>query len=252
MQELTKAQEEYFKDSAMRKENGELWVCKHFQNSDIDEFDKEKIGTKGDFGFFGKGFYFTTDDAYGKPFGDRCYECYINMKNPLIIDDMTPYQKMELVEYLAEHHPDYGKPGGPTPIMTDDFDFSYEGEVLEAFDFHKENLMGGAFREYSVQIAEYAQSKGYDGILSDNPNKDMMLEIVVFEPNQIKLTNNLYPTKSNLFKDNSEDYIKENIGKLSTEEHIKIAKYVSEKKNAIKKADRMNKTKDEHGGKGAI
>ena len=54
MQELTRAQEEYFKGSAIRGRDGQLVVCYHLTNAEFDTFDKDKIG--GHNAFYGKGF----------------------------------------------------------------------------------------------------------------------------------------------------------------------------------------------------
>lgn len=226
MQELTNAQREYFKDSQMRNSNGELITCYHCTSHDFDVFDKSKIGEGRDVGFLGKGFYFTTDDSYCNEYGDNKYECYINIKNPLVINDTDYIEIMDIMDYLKENHPDYGKPGGPIELAMDADDDTI---ALTPEDFNGPTFFLGLWQDYSKQLTDYAKENGYDGILADPPGTGDVFEIVVFEPNQIKSIDNLYPTKSNNFKDNSREYLKEN--NPSFDERKEISKAIKEKHN---------------------
>ena len=71
-------------------ENGEPLVVYHNSNTDINIFDKNKIGTNGssEGGLFGKGFYFSTNKDYNKVFGNKEYAVFLNIKNP-ITDERT-------------------------------------------------------------------------------------------------------------------------------------------------------------------
>ena len=79
---LSKQQQEYFKDSKVRDENGNLQVMYHGSPNDFNIFDRNRA--KGS-GLYGRGLYFAydkgTSDLYEK--GGKTYEVYINSVNPL-------------------------------------------------------------------------------------------------------------------------------------------------------------------------
>lgn len=123
--ELTEAQIEYFKNSKVRDENGNLLVVYHGTTADFNIFDRAFGNSEGD---FGRGFYFTTngydvranyaneegadlvnkieryaelleadDVPYKKAYKmakdkyitaePRVIEAYLNIENPVVIDD---------------------------------------------------------------------------------------------------------------------------------------------------------------------
>ena len=94
--ELTKEQQEFFKDSKAVDRNGNLRVLYHGTGSDFTVFDRGRIeqnfqNTGGDLGF-----YFTpyrndaksyAKNATGYTGDGRIVEVYLNLKNPLIVED---------------------------------------------------------------------------------------------------------------------------------------------------------------------
>lgn len=246
--ELTKMQESFFENSKMRTSKGELTHCYHWTKNEFSEFDPSTISNEsGDNGYFGKGFYFTgrkefnsccTLEPEEKAAGKKQIQldCYLNIKNPLCIEDLGKSEKEDLLRYIKNHN-DYAY-----EVVASEEDFvSYLSkeyysdytDLIEQYnsgeiDFYKEiegvslsdlyyqmekeeeiitpdrlnfhELHSGLLMDYSALITEYAQSRGFDGIVSDNA--DRPVEIVVFEPNQIKAVDNLYPTESPNFKDN--------------------------------------------------
>lgn len=255
MQELTRAQEEYFKGSAIRGRDGQLMVCYHLTNAEFDAFDKDKIG--GHNAFYGKGFYFSTSDKYDESFGEQfkgCFgqnqlECYIDMKNPLVIGDIDIFEIEEIMEYMRDNHPKYGQPDGPFEIAISPREINEDSEELQLTPLHwnQEIFKLGAWADYKEQLTNYAKENGYDGIIQA-PLGSGSVEIVVFEPNQIKSINNLYPTKSNNFKDNSKEYLQEHLKDMSFDECMKITKHIKEQnkgKNVPDKQKDNSKKKDE-------
>lgn len=101
-QHLTNAQKEYFKDSKLRDDDGDLAQCFHYTDHQFDAFDVSKIGSsQGDIGYCGKGIYFTSMTTFGTGFGHNVLECYINMTNPLIVQDLDDWDKESLLEHFA-------------------------------------------------------------------------------------------------------------------------------------------------------
>ncbi|MGN0681332.1 MAG: hypothetical protein ACI4LY_04925 [Candidatus Fimisoma sp.] len=93
--ELTKKQQEYFKDSKVRDENGSLLTVYHGTNSDFTVFDRGKIGENywqsGNSAY--GGFYFTDKKSSAESYAalstglngkGRVVESYLNITNPLI------------------------------------------------------------------------------------------------------------------------------------------------------------------------
>lgn len=91
---ITPEQNQYFKDTKIRDENGELLVVYHGTNIEFDIFDKEHIKT-GSAG--GDGFYFTPNraDAISYSAGSEIvYSCFLNITNPFIYRYHTDYNKI--------------------------------------------------------------------------------------------------------------------------------------------------------------
>ena len=118
-QYLTEAQKEYFKDSKLRDEDGDLVQCFHYTVHKFDEFNSNTIGAQsGDGGFFGKGFYFTGQGSFNSccwtEEGQELHllECYLNIKNPFLMDNLGKgmkdytqdniyvYDQEEFLQYL--------------------------------------------------------------------------------------------------------------------------------------------------------
>lgn len=104
VEDLTKGQEEFFKDSKVRDENGNLLVCYHGTHTPgFKEFDASKGDSKfGDYKFNKNLYssynvnYFTTDRKSAASYTELGYEkdnnvyaCYINIVNPYIVNNKT-------------------------------------------------------------------------------------------------------------------------------------------------------------------
>ena len=318
-QNLTQAQQAYFKDSKMRDDDGDLIYCFHYTDHEFDAFDVDKIGSsQGDIGYCGKGIYFTSMTTFGTGFGHNVLECYINMTNPLIVQDLDDWDKESLLEYFASSE-EYkcgdlprieGYPQDSEQYDRDDFinilehnGYYFDDEEVQAlceelmnsyeygnfkdsgniedlegsteFEALKENdkfmrvikdkclesyleiteqrwdeklgkstlkaekFHRGYWADFAAQLTEWAKDHGYDGILDHAPYHGSIREIVVFEPNQIKLVSNLYPTKDDNFRDNSQAYLKENLKNMSLEEQRALTKHIKNQNQQD-----SNKTRD--------
>ena len=164
---LSPAQEEFFKDSKIRDENGNLKTVYHGTKSDFDEFSRRKIGSATDPGLYGTGFYFSDHEGTSRNYGDRVIKAHLNIKNPLNLGDFNSK------ESLAEHlriSPD---------ILSD------SGGFIHPTTSHTSNF-SSALR--------YA---GYDGVIIPHTTKGARgNEIVALDPEQIKYIDNLNPTDS--------------------------------------------------------
>ena len=164
---LSPAQEEFFKDSKIRDENGNLKTVYHGTKSDFDEFSRRKIGSATDPGLYGTGFYFSDHEGTSRNYGDRVIKAHLNIKNPLNLGDFNSK------ESLAEH------------LRISPDTLSDSGGFIHPTTSHTSNF-SSALR--------YA---GYDGVIIPHTTKGARgNEIVALDPEQIKHIDNLNPTDS--------------------------------------------------------
>lgn len=170
---LSPQQTNYFKDSKVRDKNGNLLVVYH---GTPERFNIFKSGYGG---LYGAGMYFTEDVKYaegysknltinGESVGGRVISAYINLENPLTIDNI---KDLDDVYYKASRK----------EIQENGFFYI---ETKKDFDFGK------------------WLKENYDGIIVNNPASDQPdvnmkgKFIIAFNSNQIKETTNLNPTIS--------------------------------------------------------
>lgn len=204
---LSKEQVEFFKNSQVRNENGELLVVYHGTPNKFNVFSKEKQGST-DQGYYGRGFYFTDSKEYAAWYGSRVKKVFLNMKNPLVLGKGEKYINPQWF-YDAQN-------GIETPKT--------HGELLDKFN-------AGLYKFADPQtITDTIIKSGYDGIIQ-RPISGAETEYIVFEPNQIKETTNKNPTNSEdirySLKDGEGDYIysKGQISKYVAE-HSKVKAYL--------------------------
>ena len=130
--ELTKMQENFFKDSKVRDEKGNLQICYHGTNSDFDTFTKISKGS---------GYWFSEDNEYALEHGKNLMEVYLNLKNPL---DMTTIEGDNLLPKLLH-------------------------ECFEKETFEHLNEDTGVF---SYKFRDFLKEKGYDGMIWDHNEKN--------------------------------------------------------------------------------
>ena len=186
--QLSNEQQEYFKDSVVRDENGSLKVMYHgTSKGGFNVFD-----TYGsNYGLFGTGSYFTDSktiaESYtkkGKGKNPQVYESYLNIKNPVDMDAAAdPAQ-------WAKAFPDADFPESGT---NEQFYRAVE-------EFYADQWMP------KWEVAEEIQSgiesnMGYDGITHIgggrvNPDGERHRVYIAFQPEQIKNTDNAKPTEN--------------------------------------------------------
>lgn len=183
----------WFGDSKVVDEQGRPLVVYHGSPAtDIQVFDKSKIGLR-DYGYFGKGFYFTpnsemasfyyTDNYDGADYDSgKVYPVYLNLKNPKYarsIDEGTID-----TEELKEQ--------------------GYDGVIVYSFNEYSESVReSDPYVRQEIEDAknftnEWWQLKNYE---DEVIGKKIIDEIVAFEPNQIKSTSNrgTYSENDNIY-----------------------------------------------------
>ena len=178
---LSKQQQEYFKDSKVRDENGNLLVMYHGTEANVGIpedswftiFDIDKAGKHGN--MLGDGFYFTSDRSHAEKYSHtkgNIYETYLNIKNPL---ELNNFSTGELNYAIRNINP-----------------------YIEADIYKRDGTIDG------YKVRRYLLENGYDGIHSRNT-------YVAFNSNQIKNITNSSPTSNNDIR-----YMKKNNSKSKT------------------------------------
>lgn len=158
---LSQEQAEFFKDSKVRDENGNLLVVYH----GTDAYEDFTVFKKGKRGYLGGGIYLTSDENYAKKYAEKngwkgkIYEAYVRVENPLVVTTANP-----AVEILGEKVAKRREQENSLPTYW-----------INSNDIRK------------------LKAKGYDGIVW---NFGGNTEVSVWESNQIKLTTNKNPTSS--------------------------------------------------------
>lgn len=143
-------------------------VVYHGGNRKFDTFSYKYMGDTDDL-FLGAGFYFSSSKKIARGYGSKIIECYLSIKNPLIIEDSYSFGGV---------HPDKIK-----------------------------EILGLSLKATPKNIWDELKKQGYDGVIV-NSGSNKMVEIVALKPNQIKSatnnngefslqSNNIYESKFN-------------------------------------------------------
>lgn len=166
---LTKQQQEYFKNSKVRDENGNLKEVYHGSNTEgITIFDLDK--TRED-NVFGKGFYFTDNELMAESYSEesvdfnggskKIYKEYLNIQRPFIIEGENTVNLANKIK-----------------------------KIDSSADIMDNNGVAS-----TTKMTRWLQKNGYDGI-EVKLNKDDISYYIVFNSNQIKDIDNINPTNN--------------------------------------------------------
>lgn len=233
--ELSPQQQEFFKDSVVRNENGELIPMYHGSNSNFTIFDKSKGGQSNKSAKVG--FWFTPNKEGAEKWagqswwGDnepKVYETYLNIKKPLVykeVDNSSQIARLESELKLAEDDISSTSRGSKeyydaykryNNIASQIEDLSYT-DPYEQFRSHIYAMEGKSPSQANTggvgmvmdnedeaikKYVEMLKSEGYDGIIIKGTNYDRNTmgsnndQYIVFDPEQIKNVDNRKPTKN--------------------------------------------------------
>jgi hypothetical protein len=178
--ELTPEQVEFFKDSKVRDADGKLIPVYHGTPNRFTTF-RQRVAQG-----WGKGIYFTDNKEDASEYGENIIEAYLNIINPYIADTMS-----------------YDNIGAEKTKAYRDFDMSVwedRFDEYETYEDYKNDGMGVDMYDIYTEDVEVfnkiLRELGYDGIIAKESNNINGFEIVAFNENQPKLTDNLNPTES--------------------------------------------------------
>lgn len=181
---LTEGQAEYFKDSKMRDENGNLLVMYRGDMNEFTVFDRKKSKYGN---LYGRGFYFTKVKGHAEQYG-KATEYYLNIKNPLSPkqNNITKKQMLNFLKAIENDGEDYDLYNYGEEATAE----SVLNGVWGKGDFEMlQDINAGAIGDLVAAIELFNEVNGttYDGIILPS-------ETVTFNSAQSKLTSNENPT----------------------------------------------------------
>lgn len=208
--ELSKEQQEYFKDSKVRDGDGNLVTVYHGTTEEINVFDKNKLGSNTGASSAKEGFFFTSSKQVA--------EAYSMYARPQYIRDLEKkYQDLEKIAQRTGSKEDWrARDEAYLEYEEAELEYGYGGRT--DYENQKEvylnitnplvhDFAGLEYRDESYyDLIKQAKENGNDGVILkntydgygdhdswNNPRTDIY---VAFESNQIKNVDNTNPTES--------------------------------------------------------
>lgn len=214
--ELTAQQQEYFKDSEVRDEDGRLIPVYHGSQAQFTEFSADFMSMHGS--MEGQGFYFTDNRSMAEGYkrdGGQLLEGYLNISKPLSDSEVT-MTKAELKKLLKEVDPtgddvviNYDPTGGmgyPSKAWYNRALAATVEQIYSTSDSDSEILADVANSGAGAGATTKAARKalGYDGYIVRGKYDDATV-YVAFESNQFKNADNKTPTENQDIRFSAED-----------------------------------------------
>lgn len=213
---LSKQQQEYFKNSKVRDENGKLKEVYHGTPYDFNIFKYDKLGENTS--SLGAGFYFTDKKQTGEEYardGGNLKQVYLDIEKPMSYgkttmtkDEYAKFIKAIDIETHGNYLLDYD--GIQNALM----EYDYGGDDIDLVSA----VQSSSGLTWKKTFELLRKTIGYDGIISEKGflNNDETL-YVAFNSNQIKNIDNKTPTGNEdiryLKKTNNNNPVDENIQK---------------------------------------
>ena len=264
---LAKPQQEYFKDSKARDENGNLKVLYHGTPNDFTKFSYNKLGTNGT--LLGKGFYLTDDINVAKGYASKgekgkVMELYVDIKKPLKWGEksISKQQYKSFVESIneitngtlfADYSGEYTEKGSTQYNSTLNdilMDYEYGGDDIDLVS----GILNTTGISWNKGYKILKDTTGYDGIIvtTDVYDSGEGNVYIPFQSSQIKNVDNTNPTSNEdiRYSQNTKEwneYLKENFPSSGTKtkmSEIKAPIREDIKKNEINKETSIKNTEE--------
>lgn len=265
---LSKEQQEYFKDSKARDENGNLKVLYHGTPNDFTKFSYDKLGTNGT--LLGKGFYLTDDINVAKAYASKgekgkVMELYADIKKPLKWGEksISKQQYKSFVESIneitngtlfADYSGEYSEKGSTQYNSTLNdilMDYEYGGDDIDLVS----GILNTTGMSWNKGYKILKDTTGYDGIIvtTDVYDSGEGNVYIPFQSNQIKNVDNTNPTSNEdiRYSQNTKEwneYLKDNFPSAGTKTKMSDIKLPvrediesSSKKNKILNPNEISK-----------
>ncbi len=182
--ELTAGQREYFKDSKVLDQDGQLKVMYRGGSGDFTVFDRRKSSYAN---LYGRGFYFTDSEAHAMQYGNpRAF--YLNITNPVSTDEttITRSQMRKFLKAVAENEDDYSFENYGYGATVDSVLKSVYGKSDFAMLYDVSQTAIGDMVA-AVELFNEINGTDFDGLILDT-------ETVTFRSEQAKNIDNRNPT----------------------------------------------------------
>lgn len=258
--QLTEQQDEYFKDSKIRDENGNLKVLYHGTNADFNIFDQANFGENGDT-VEGYGIYLTDSKQVADSYGGRIIQAYANVTRPASKNKKT-IKRTELVKLIkatAENEARDLLQEGYDSIedalkdtWISNYTYTYDKPINAAYnqvaadilrmndndmDIIREVMAGMAIRDYAKAyefypvLTEITGIDGYETTWEDSRDPDNPAHIIVaFNSEQVKNTDNKNPTENPdiRYSSNTEELDSEYMAAVNAKDMVTAQRMVDE------------------------
>jgi hypothetical protein len=230
---LTKAQQEYFKNSVVKDEKGNLKVVYHGTPFDFNKFSYDFVGANGT--ALGKGFYLTDSLSMAKGFskeGKEPMQLYVNITNPMSLNEKT-ISKQQFKEYVkavakADEYYLYDYIDVDLVGFSNAINAAVDGQY--EYSDNDVDLIHGVLNTSTLNWEEgfriLNKVLGYDGVIKHYDNGIDAAEgssdvYVALFPEQIKNVDNTSPTSNEDIRysqstDEWNNYLKENFPSAGT------------------------------------
>lgn len=230
---LTKAQQEYFKNSVVKDEKGNLKVVYHGTPFDFNKFSYDFVGANGT--ALGKGFYLTDSLSMAKGFskeGKEPMQLYVNITNPMSLNEKT-ISKQQFKEYVkavakADEYYLYDYIDVDLVGFSNAINAAVDGQY--EYSDNDVDLIHGVLNTSTLNWEEgfriLNKVLGYDGVIKHYDNGIDAAEgssdvYVALFPEQIKNVDNTSPTSNEDIRYSQStkewnDYLKENFPSSGT------------------------------------
>lgn len=231
--QLTKAQQEYFKNSVVKDEKGNLKVVYHGTPFDFNKFSYDFVGANGT--ALGKGFYLTDSLSMAKGFskeGKEPMQLYVNITNPMSLNEKT-ISKQQFKEYIkavakADEYYLYDYIDVDLVGFSNAINAAVDGRY--EYSDNDVDLIHGVLNTSTLNWEEgfriLNKVLGYDGVIKHYDNGIDAAEgssdvYVALFPEQIKNVDNTSPTSNEDIRYSQStkewnDYLKENFPSSGT------------------------------------
>ena len=182
---LTEGQQEYFKDSKVVDENGNLLVMYQGSANDFTVFDRKKSKYSN---LYGRGFYFTKSERHASQYGNtRAY--YLNIKHPVSTTEttITKPQLRKFLEAVMENEDYSFENYGYDATIDSVVDSTYGKSDFLMLNDVSQTAIGDLVE--AIELFNEINGTDYDGIILET-------ETVTFNSEQAKLTTNENPTSN--------------------------------------------------------
>lgn len=181
---LTAEQQEFFKDSQVRDDDGRLKVMYRGGNGDFTVFDRRKSKHSN---LYGRGFYFTDSESHAQQYGNAS-AFYLNIQHPVSTTEttITRTQMRKFLDAVAENADDFSFENYGYGATVDSVLTSVYGKSDFAMLYDVDQTAIGDMVA-AVELFNEVNGTNYDGLILDT-------ETVAFRSNQIKNTTNKTPT----------------------------------------------------------